>query len=186
MFCLRWNPFVLAFSKPSDGPRPPGPAQPRSPGSVSESQSSKRTLSRGNSARVLVRPEAKGRASGRSLSRAVVCGLGRQGAGEELSQSSRPERRGPAPATARGSGVAAGHFAVPFIDSLHRARPSPDQPHGPGEPEHVRLFMRIITEERRTLSHQNICFKRQFLSTFGGGRLQARKLGWELRKEQER
>ena len=36
----------------------------------------------------------------------------------------------------------------------------------PGEAEHVNLFIWIITEEQRALSHQNICFKRPFLSTF--------------------
>lgn len=52
--------------KPRDWPQPRGPGQPHSQSSTSQSQSSMQTLSRGNSADVLIRPEVKSRTSEQS------------------------------------------------------------------------------------------------------------------------
>lgn len=120
-----------------------------------------RTLSRGNSADVLIRPEVKSRTSEQSPCHGG--GSAGWGAGEgrlekDLSEFKVGEARGTAP-RARGCGVAAaaslsGDLAVVFIDSLCRsaAESRPAAP-APANQSMLNLFIWIITEERRALSH---------------------------------
>ena len=193
MFCLQWCPLVWPFQTKA----PASASRPRTATLAKFDFSKPEQYANSFQGQLCWRSDStrseKQNLRAVALSRRGVGGGGGGGGGgwRRTCQSSRSVRRAGRLPRARGCGVAAaaslsGDLAVVFIDSLCRsaAESRPAAP-APANQSTLNLLICIITEERRALSHQNFCFARQFLSAFGGGRLQARKLGYDLSQERQ-